>query len=235
MDPAVFAPRSRGARPTGPRFGVGPGDLLVTYIGRIAREKNLGLLLEAWETLAPERGGAQLVLVGRGPLEDEIRRREIPGVHVTGLLQGRGAVRRPTPPPTSSPFPPPTETFGNSLLEAMGSGLPSLVAAGGRSPRVRRARPERLAGGSPTARRRDHRRPPAGSSPMPPSGAGCRGCPRRPRRSGGWDRGVRSAASPTTGPRPRRGPCRARVARPGPSRSAGSGRPPRRSPRSSGS
>ena len=28
-------------------------------------------------------------------------------------------------------FPSPTETFGNSLLEAMGSGLPSLVAAAG--------------------------------------------------------------------------------------------------------
>jgi glycosyltransferase involved in cell wall biosynthesis len=28
-------------------------------------------------------------------------------------------------------FPSTTETFGNSLLEAMGSGLPSLVAAGG--------------------------------------------------------------------------------------------------------
>ena len=43
----------------------------MTYIGRIAREKNLGLLLTAWEALAPERGSAQLVLVGRGPLEDE--------------------------------------------------------------------------------------------------------------------------------------------------------------------
>ena len=70
------------------RFGVGPGDLLVTYIGRIAREKNIELLLRAWERLAPVRGSAQLVLVGGGPLE-EIRRREIAGVHVPGLLQGR--------------------------------------------------------------------------------------------------------------------------------------------------
>ena len=102
----------------------------MTYIGRIAREKNLGLLLEAWETLAPERGSAKLVLVGRGPLEDEIRRREIPGVHVSGLMHG---------PELSAAyasadifaFPSATETFGNSLLEAMGSGLPSLVAAAG--------------------------------------------------------------------------------------------------------
>ncbi len=111
-------------------LGMEPGDLLVTYIGRIAREKNIALLLEAWDLLAPERGSAKLALVGRGPLEAEIRRRQIPGVHVAGLMDGR---------PLSAAyasadifaFPSATETFGNSLLEAMGSGLPSLVAAGG--------------------------------------------------------------------------------------------------------
>jgi len=129
VDPEVFSPRyrSEGYRAA---FGVGPGDLLVTYIGRIAREKNLGLLLEAWETLAPERGSAALVLVGRGPLEDDIRRREIPGVHVSGLLQG-AALSAAYASADVFAFPSSTETFGNSLLEAMGSGLPSLVAAAG--------------------------------------------------------------------------------------------------------
>jgi glycosyltransferase involved in cell wall biosynthesis len=102
----------------------------VTYIGRIAREKNLGLLLEAWESLAAERGGAQLVLVGRGPLEEDIRRRDLPGVHVTGLLQGE-ALSTAYASADVFAFPSPTETFGNSLLEAMGSGLPPIVAAGG--------------------------------------------------------------------------------------------------------
>jgi len=129
VDPAVFSAswRSEAYRAT---FGLGPDDLLVTYIGRIAREKNLGLLLEAWETLAPERGAGKLVLVGRGPLEDEIRRREIPGVHVTGLLQGP-ALSAAYASADVFVFPSTTETFGNSLLEAMGSGLPSLVAAAG--------------------------------------------------------------------------------------------------------
>jgi glycosyltransferase involved in cell wall biosynthesis len=102
----------------------------VTYIGRIAREKNLELLLHAWETLAPVRGTAQLALVGRGPLEDEIRRREIAGVHVTGLLHGAELSAAYASADVFT-FPSPTETFGNSLLEAMGSGLPSLVAASG--------------------------------------------------------------------------------------------------------
>jgi glycosyltransferase involved in cell wall biosynthesis len=129
VDPAVFSAswRSEAYRAA---FGLGPDDLLVTYIGRIAREKNLGLLLEAWETLAPERGAGKLVLVGRGPLEDEIRRREIPGVHVTGLLRGP-ALSAAYASADMFAFPSTTETFGNSLLEAMGSGLPSLVAAAG--------------------------------------------------------------------------------------------------------
>lgn len=129
VDPEVFAPRYRSEAYRA-AFGIGADDLLVTYIGRIAREKNLGLLLEAWETLAPERGSAALVLVGRGPLEDDIRRREIPGVHVSGLLQG-AALSAAYASADVFAFPSSTETFGNSLLEAMGSGLPSLVAASG--------------------------------------------------------------------------------------------------------
>ena len=112
-------------------FGVGPDDLLLTYVGRLAREKDLHLLLRAWEELRRMRGNAQLVLLGRGPLEEEIRRRAIPGVHTAGILRGRElAVAYASA--DLFVFPSPTETFGNSLLEAMASGLPSLaVSAGG--------------------------------------------------------------------------------------------------------
>jgi glycosyltransferase involved in cell wall biosynthesis len=129
VDPAEFHPRFRSDAYRA-RFGLGSNDLLVTYIGRIAREKNLELLLRAWEELVGIRGGGRLVLVGRGPLEDEIRRRELPGVHVTGLLRGRELSEAYASADVFT-FPSPTETFGNSLLEAMGSGLPSLVAAAG--------------------------------------------------------------------------------------------------------
>ena len=70
------------------------------------------------------------MLVGRGPLEEEIRRREIPGVHVPGLLHGRELAEAYASADLFA-FPSATETFGNSLLEAMGSGLPPLVAAAG--------------------------------------------------------------------------------------------------------
>jgi glycosyltransferase involved in cell wall biosynthesis len=126
VDPREFHPRFRNEEYRA-ALGLQPEDLLVTYIGRIAREKNLKHLLAAWESLASHRGSAQLALVGRGPLEDEIRRRQIPGVHVLGLMHGR-ALAEAYASADIFVFPSATETFGNSLLEAMGSGLPCLAA-----------------------------------------------------------------------------------------------------------
>jgi len=130
VDPAHFHPRFRSAEWRA-RFGVGPEDLLVTYIGRLAREKDLMRLIAGWQALRERRGNAQLVLVGRGPLEEELRVAALPGVHVTGLLSGR-ELSEAYASADLFVFPSSTETFGNSLLEAMASGLPSLaVNAGG--------------------------------------------------------------------------------------------------------
>ncbi len=130
VDPVHFHPRFRSAEWRA-RFGVGPEDLLVTYIGRLAREKDLMRLIAGWQALRERRGNAQLVLVGRGPLEEELRVAALPGVHVTGLLSGR-ELSEAYASADLFVFPSPTETFGNSLLEAMASGLPSLaVNAGG--------------------------------------------------------------------------------------------------------
>lgn len=130
VDPAEFHPRFRSEAYRA-RFGVGPGELLVTYIGRLAKEKDLARLIAAWQQLQSVRGGSQLVLVGRGPLEAELRERAIPGVHLAGLLTGR-ELSEAYASADLFVFPSTTETFGNSLLEAMASGLPSLsVRAGG--------------------------------------------------------------------------------------------------------
>ncbi len=129
IDPRCFHPRFRDERYRRER-GVGSPDLLVTYVGRIAKEKNLDLLLQAWEILGGRRDGARLVLVGRGPLEDEIRRRHIPGVHLAGVKLGPELAAAYASADLFV-FPSSTETFGNVLLEAMASGLPTVVAAAG--------------------------------------------------------------------------------------------------------
>jgi glycosyltransferase involved in cell wall biosynthesis len=129
VDPEEFHPRfrSEGYRA---RFGVGRDDLLVTYIGRLAREKDLERLIRAWVALRGRRANAQLVLVGQGPLAEDIRTRALPGVHVAGLLSGR-ELSEAYASADLFVFPSPTETFGNSLLEAMGSGLPALAVRTG--------------------------------------------------------------------------------------------------------
>ena len=126
VDPEEFHPRFRSDSYRA-ALGLGPDDLLVTYIGRIAREKNLKHLLAAWKALAAERGSAQLALVGQGPLQELIRKRRIPGVHVLGLMHER-MLAEAYASADLFVFPSTTETFGNSLLEAMGSGLPCLAA-----------------------------------------------------------------------------------------------------------
>jgi len=126
VDAREFHPRFRSEEYRA-ALGLTRDDLLVTYIGRIAREKNLKHLLEAWESLAGQRRRAQLALVGRGPLEEEIRRRQIPGVHVLGLMHDR-ALAAAYASADIFVFPSATETFGNSLLEAMGSGVACLAA-----------------------------------------------------------------------------------------------------------
>lgn len=130
VDPLHFHPRFRSEAYRA-QFGVGPDDLLVTYIGRLAREKEIMRLVQAWEALKPVRGSAQLVLVGQGPLEERLRHKPVDGIHLTGLKSGDD-LSEAYASADLFVFPSPTETFGNSLLEAMASGLPSLaVSAGG--------------------------------------------------------------------------------------------------------
>ena len=60
-------------------LGDGP---LVLYVGRLVREKGVGVLLDAWPAVRAE---ATLVLVGDGPLAEHAR--TIPGVRALGPLR----------------------------------------------------------------------------------------------------------------------------------------------------
>jgi glycosyltransferase involved in cell wall biosynthesis len=129
VDPERFNPRYRRAE-WRQRFGAGPSDLLVTYVGRIAPEKNIDVLLDAWELLGGRAARARLVFVGGGLMEREIARRNIPGVSVAGFCRD---AELSTAYASADLFvlPSATETFGNVLLEAMASGLPCIAAASG--------------------------------------------------------------------------------------------------------
>lgn len=103
-------------------LGIGPDDILSTCVGRIASEKNLEMLLQAWKML-PNRNNRFLLLIGDGPLRERLEMGSDQHVIFVGYRYGEELARL----YASSDlfvFPSLSETFGNVILEAMASGLP---------------------------------------------------------------------------------------------------------------
>lgn len=130
VDLEAFSPKHRSAH-LRDQLGVGPAEPMVLYVGRLAAEKNLLLLVEAWRRLKRQGQDGKLVIVGTGPLEPLLRDMAQEGVVLAGVQLGE-ALSAYYASADLFAFPSSTETFGNVLLEAMASGLPSLaVDAGG--------------------------------------------------------------------------------------------------------
>jgi alpha-1,6-mannosyltransferase len=123
-----FHPRRRDyARET--RRGLGlPDGPVGLFVGRIAREKELDLLLAAWSGVE-RRTGARLVLVGDGPSRDRLQR--LPGSERLFWLPFEGDRERLADLMAAVDLyvaPCSLETFGLSALEALASGTPVLTA-----------------------------------------------------------------------------------------------------------
>ena len=104
------------------QWGLAPQDLAVLCVGRLAKEKNLDLLLRAFEAIQARQPSARLVLVGHGPMLQELKLK-CPGAIFTGQLRGHTLAEHYA---SADLFlmPSLTETFGNVTTEAMASGLP---------------------------------------------------------------------------------------------------------------
>lgn len=130
VDAVSFSPSLR-SRETRERLAPG-AEAMLLFVGRLAPEKQLDVLLEAWPEIrrrAPVP--TQLVLVGDGPMGKQIRERAEPGVRVVGYLSGE-ALTRAYASADVFVFPSDSGTFGNVVLEAMASGLPVVsVSRGG--------------------------------------------------------------------------------------------------------
>lgn len=123
VDKESFHPRFRDPE-LRRQLGFAPGETVLAYVGRLAAEKNLELLLAAWEQL-PNRRNCRLLLVGDGPLRGELERRADGRVVFAGYRHGEELARMYAAADLFV-FPSVTETFGNVLLEAMASGLPAV-------------------------------------------------------------------------------------------------------------
>lgn len=120
VDTDLFHPVRRD-RDLRQRWGAGPADLVMLYVGRLAAEKNLPPVFEAWETARRQSPGTRLVMAGDGPQRAEWAAR-YPEAIFTGFLTGVDLATAYASADLLL-FPSLTETFGNVLLEAMASGL----------------------------------------------------------------------------------------------------------------
>lgn len=124
VDTQLFDParRSLAVRAS---WGVGEKGLAVLYVGRFAPEKNLDLLVQAYQAIARLRPDVRLVVVGEGPALSALKAAQ-PDIVLCGARRGEDLATHYASADVFL-FPSLTETFGNVLLEAMASGLASVT------------------------------------------------------------------------------------------------------------
>jgi len=111
------------------RYGAAADRLTYLYVGRISLEKNVDLLIEAFDKVTERGVDAQLVLIGDGPAYDALRQRTRHNERIlfTGFLEGE-PLHEAYASADVFVFPSTTDTFGNVVLEAQASGLPAIVS-----------------------------------------------------------------------------------------------------------
>jgi len=124
VDTRLFDPGRRSEALRG-AWGAAPGDPVLLHVGRLAPEKNIDALVEAYVEARRRAPRARLVLVGDGPSRGELRAR-CPDAIFAGVRRGEDLATHYAS-GDAFLFPSLTETFGNVTLEALASGL-ALVA-----------------------------------------------------------------------------------------------------------
>ena len=111
------------------RAGGGPDTAILLYAGRLAPEKNLGLLAAAMEKLRDQR--MRMVFAGDGILRSELEGRLDGRACFLGHLESREELADLYANSDVFVHPNPREPFGIAPLEAMASGLPLVAPTSG--------------------------------------------------------------------------------------------------------
>ena len=103
------------------RWGAHADDLVLLHVGRLAKEKNISLVVAAYRAILAQHPSAKLVLVGDGPLRNALEQ-SCPRAIFAGV-QKHEALAQHYASADVFLFPSVTETFGNVVPEALASGL----------------------------------------------------------------------------------------------------------------
>ncbi len=126
FSPAFRDPELRRA------VGAADGVPVVLLVSRLVKEKDLADLVEMHRLLRARGAEHRLVLVGDGPMREELEA-ALPDAHFAGHQTGE-ALARWYASADVFVFPSTTETFGNVVLEALASGVPAVVVDRGGPP-----------------------------------------------------------------------------------------------------
>lgn len=118
------------------KLGLADDRPLLIYVGRLDGEKKPDVVVEAFRKL-PRELGAKLVLLGEGPLKEEIQALGDDRIVMPGYVKSRPELSRWLASADIYVSGMADETFGVSIVEAQASGLPVVgVAAGAMIDRV---------------------------------------------------------------------------------------------------
>jgi glycosyltransferase involved in cell wall biosynthesis len=120
IDTKLFCPSKRSSE-LRESWGVAESTTVLISVGRLAAEKNLDVVINAYQLIRNQRRDIRLVFVGDGPLRDQLARR-CPEAIFCGVQRGESLAAHYASGDIFL-FPSLTETFGNVTIEAMACGL----------------------------------------------------------------------------------------------------------------
>jgi glycosyltransferase involved in cell wall biosynthesis len=125
LDTDLFNPARRDLS-FWPGSGANGTEVRLLYVGRISREKDLDVLVAAYDKVREIGQPVKLYLVGHGPYSEALAA-ALPDAVFLGYLTGEPLAKAYASADVFV-FPSTTDTFGNVIIEAQASGLPVIVS-----------------------------------------------------------------------------------------------------------